>query len=312
MTPEPSEVHQRLDAFLAGRLPELSRSRLAALVSEGAVTVNGKAVKPSYKVQPGDDIAVTLPDIRPTQTVAQAIPLDVLFEDSELLVVNKPKGMATHPAPGSPDRTLVNALLAHCSDLSGIGGEERPGIVHRLDKDTTGLLVVAKTDFSHVALQKQIQSREAKRRYLALVWGRPTFEEAVIDAPIGRHPTDRVRMAAVRTGGRDAVTEVFVKERLGPCTLLECRLQTGRTHQIRVHCQLSGHPVVGDPTYGGLRKSGDRTLDERVVALHGQALHAYFLSFSHPRTGEALTLQAPLPAELTELLDFLRVGSAGP
>jgi 23S rRNA pseudouridine1911/1915/1917 synthase len=311
MSPAPEDAGRRLDAFLAERHPDLSRSRLADLVTEGAVTVNGKTVKPSYKVQTGDEIALTLPEVRPTETIAQAIPLDVLYEDAELLVVNKPKGMATHPAPGSPDKTLVNALLAHCTDLSGIGGEERPGIVHRLDKDTTGLLVVAKTDFSHAALQKQIQSREAKRRYLALVWGSPKFEEAVIDAPIGRHPTDRVRMAALKTGGRDAVTEVFVRERLGPCTLLECRLQTGRTHQIRVHCQLAGHPVVGDPLYGGLKKSGNPELDRRVGVLTGQALHAYFLGFTHPRTGEVLALEAPLPGPFAELLAFLKAGADG-
>lgn len=309
MTPQQSDAGRRLDAFLAEYQPELSRSRLADLISEGAVTVNGKTVKPSYKVQVGDAISLSLPEVRPTETVAQAIPLDVLYEDEELLVVNKPKGMATHPAPGSPDKTLVNALLAHCSDLSGIGGEERPGIVHRLDKDTTGLLVVAKTDFSHAALQKQIQSREAKRRYLALVWGSPKFEEAVIDAAIGRHPTDRVRMAALKTGGRDAVTEVYVKDRLGACTLLECRLQTGRTHQIRVHCQLAGHSVVGDSLYGGTKKSGNPELDKRVAALTGQVLHAYSLAFTHPRTGEPIALEAPLPPEFANLLHFLQTGT---
>jgi 23S rRNA pseudouridine1911/1915/1917 synthase len=306
MTVSQDNAGRRLDAFLAENLPDFSRSRLADLISEQAVTVNGKPVKPSYKVQAGDEISLTLPELRPARALAQDIPLDVLFEDTELLVVNKPKGMTTHPAPGSPDKTLVNALLAHCSDLSGIGGEERPGIVHRLDKDTSGLLVVAKTDFAHAALQKQIQDRTAKRRYLALVWGNPTFTEAVIDARIDRHPTDRVRMAAVRTGGRDAVTEVFVRERLGACCLLECRLQTGRTHQIRVHCQLAGHPVVGDHLYGGDKKSGDPERDRRVSLLTGQALHAFSLAFTHPRTSESLSFEAPLPTELATFLDFLR------
>ncbi len=306
MTVEPEDSGRRLDALLAENLPEFSRSRLADLISEGAVLVNAKPVKPSYKVQPGDEVSLTLPELRPARAQAEKIPLEIVFEDAELLVVSKPKGMATHPAPGSPGKTLVNALLAHCSDLSGIGGEERPGIVHRLDKDTSGLLVVAKTDFAHAALQKQIQDRTAKRRYLALVWGNPTFTEAVIDAQIARHPTDRVRMAAVKSGGRDAVTEVFVRERLGACALLECRLQTGRTHQIRVHCQLAGHPVVGDSVYGGNKKSGDPERDRHVSLLTGQALHAFSLAFTHPRTGEALSFEAPLPAEIETLLGFLR------
>jgi 23S rRNA pseudouridine1911/1915/1917 synthase len=306
MTVEPEDAGRRLDTFLAENLPEFSRSRLADLITEEAALVNGKPVKPSHKVQAGDTITLTLPELRPARVQAESIPLDILFEDAELLVVNKPKGMTTHPAPGSRTGTLVNALLAHCTDLSGVGGEERPGIVHRLDKDTSGLLVVAKTDFSHVALQKQIQDRTAKRRYLALVWGNPTFTEAVIDARIDRHPTDRVRMAAVKSGGREAVTEVFVRERLGACSLLECRLQTGRTHQIRVHCQLAGHPVVGDSVYGGDKKSGDPERDRRISLLTGQALHAFSLAFTHPRTGEALAFEAPLPTELASLLDFLR------
>ena len=297
----------RLDVFLTGRFPELSRARVQGLIGAGETAVNGAPVKPSYKVQPGDDISLNVPATTPARTVAQEIPLSVVYEDSDLLVIDKPRGMATHPAPGSPDKTLVNALLAHCTDLSGIGGEERPGIVHRLDKDTTGLLVVAKNDFAHHSLQAQIQSRDAKRRYLALVWGLPRFEEAEIDAPIGRHPHDRIRMSVVTDGsGRDARTDVFVRERLGGTTLLECRLHTGRTHQIRVHCQLAGHPVVGDSVYGGLRKIDDPALALRVAALHGQALHAFSLAFAHPRTGEPLAFQTPLPSEFAALLDFLR------
>jgi 23S rRNA pseudouridine1911/1915/1917 synthase len=232
--------------------------------------------------------------------------------------------MVVHPAPGAEDGTLVNALLGYATDLSGIGGVVRPGIVHRLDKDTTGLLVVAKNDHAHNELQRQIQKRTASRRYLALVWGRPAFEQAIVDVPIGRHPTDRKRMTVAEPGSsvtaRNAVTELRILETLEPnFTLIECVLQTGRTHQIRVHCAFAGFPVVGDPTYGGLRKvSADvlrgpllTQLNEKLAALHGQALHAFQLAFDHPTTGERMTFEAPPPPEMQELLDFLRALPAG-
>lgn len=313
-------ANQRLDVFLAERLPGVSRAQLQRLIGEQSVRVNGAPAKPSLRLQPGDRVvvgAVSAP--KPSDIAAEAIALDVVFEDRDLLVINKGKGMVVHPAPGAESGTLVNALLAHVEDLSGIGGVERPGIVHRLDKDTSGLLVVAKNDVAHNDLQRQIQAKTAVRKYLALVWGSPPFEQAVVDVPIGRHPTDRKRMAALdpETGhtARQAVTELSVRERLGPFTLVECVLQTGRTHQIRVHLTFAGFPVVGDSVYGGLRKIGSdkvrgaaaqAELGERVTALHGQALHAYHLSFDHPRTGERLTFEVPPPAEIADLLDRLR------
>ena len=284
-----TEAGGRLYAFLAEHLPEVSRSQAARWIDEGAVIVNGKAVKVSYKTQAGDTIGVTPPPMKSTELVPENIPLTIVFEDEDLLVIHKLKGMVVHPAPGARTGTLVHALLHHCKGrLSGIGGEERPGIVHRLDKDTSGLLVVAKNDVAHSHLQEQIQSRAAKRTYVALIWGSPNFEDALIEAPIDRHPNDRHRMAVSQPGdGREAATEVHVLERLGPMTLIECRLRTGRTHQIRVHCQFAGYPVVGDSVYGGLRK-----LD---IETQGQALHACKLEFTHPRTGEALSFELPLP-----------------
>lgn len=291
-----AEAGGRLDAFLAAHLPEVSRAQAARWIDEGAVLVNEKAVKVSYKTQVGDKIMVTPPPMKPTELVPEAIPLTILFEDDDLLVVNKAKGMVVHPAPGARTGTLVHALLAHCKGkLSGIGGEERPGIVHRLDKDTSGLLMVAKNDMAHRNLQEQIQSRAAKRTYVALVWGTPNFDDAVIEAPIDRHPGDRHKMAISEPGeGRDAATEVHVLERLGPMTLIQCRLRTGRTHQIRVHCQFAGYPVVGDSVYGGLRK-----LD---IETKGQALHACKLEFAHPRTGEPLSFEAPLPGYMRGII----------
>jgi 23S rRNA pseudouridine1911/1915/1917 synthase len=233
-------------------------------------------------------------------------------------VINKPKGMTVHPAPGSKHGTLVNAILAHSDDLSGIGGVERPGIVHRLDKDTSGLLVVAKTDIAHAALQKQMQERTAGRKYLAVVWGATRFNQAVVETPIGRHPQDRQKMAVIkdtsRYTARDAVTHLEARERFAHFTFLEARLETGRTHQIRVHCSYIGHPVVGDPTYGGVKRaipSAMGKLEQRELArlmeeLHGQALHAYSLSFEHPATGRWMTFEAPMPAEMDALVEWLK------
>ena len=315
-----ADAGRRFDVFLAEKMPDVSRSQVQRFIETQTARVNGAPARASVRLRPGDRVFVDAPgppeasDITP-----ETIALDVVFEDGDLLVINKAKGMVVHPAPGSESGTLVNALLAHCKDLSGIGGVERPGIVHRLDKNTTGLLVVAKNDNAHNDLQRQIQKKTAVRKYLALVWGRPSFMNAVVDVPIGRHPTDRKRMAVLEPGpgqaARQAVTELAVRESLGPFTLLECTLQTGRTHQIRVHCQFAGFPVVGDPVYGGLRKVGAEArgaaeLNGLVADLHGQALHAYHLSFDHPRTGERLTFEAAPPAEMTGLVERSRALAA--
>jgi len=313
-----SEHGVRLDVFLAERMRDVSRSQLQRLIGTRSVQVNGEPAKPSRRTELGDLVLVEIPQTTPTHIEAQEIPLDILFEDSDLLVLNKAKGMVVHPAPGAEDGTLVNALLAHCQDLSGIGGEERPGIVHRLDKDTTGVMMVAKNDVAHNSLTMQIQRRTASRRYKALIWGRPGFTEAVVDAAIGRHPTDRKRMAVIEPGSavaaRPAQTDVKVQEHMGPVTQIECALRTGRTHQIRVHCSYAGYPVVGDALYGGIRRVGaeivrgplQAQLNDTLAGLHGQALHAFHLSFDHPRTGERLTFEAPLPDELANLVTLLR------
>jgi len=306
---------ERLDAYLAARIPDLSRSAVGRLIEEGRVTVGGAPAKPSYKVRTGDRITVEIPPPAPTHLAAQDIPLDIVYEDSDIIVVNKPRGMTTHPAPGSPAGTLVNALLARTHDLSGVGGVQRPGIVHRLDKDTSGLIVVAKNDRAHVGLQAQIQKRTAGRRYAALVWGNTRFQKAVVDAPVGRHPVDRKKMAVVTEGtrARPAVTDLSVVERLGGFTLLEAWLRTGRTHQIRVHCAYIGHPVVGDPVYAGKRSLPGRfgtreraEFDRLLHAVGGQALHAYRLSFDHPLTGQKMDFEAPIPPDMQALLDWLR------
>ncbi|HEY3298677.1 MAG TPA: RluA family pseudouridine synthase [Armatimonadota bacterium] len=310
------DAEKRLDAYLTAQDAEISRSAFQRLIQEGCVIVNGKPAKVSYKVVPGDDIYYSIPPTKPSEVQAEELPLDIVYEDDDLLVINKPRGMVVHPAPGAPSGTLVNALLAHCKGLSAIGGVERPGIVHRLDKDTTGLIVVAKNDSAHHSLQKQIQARTAVRKYLALVWGNPKFERAVVDAPIGRHPVDRKKMAVIETSSphrsREAVTELRVLERFGPFTLIEAKLQTGRTHQVRVHAAYSGHPVVGDPAYSGNRRlqAGKRDFvaetNRFIENLGGQALHAYSLAFDQPRTGERLEFTAPPPKELEELIDYLR------
>ncbi|MBC8137513.1 MAG: RluA family pseudouridine synthase [Fibrella sp.] len=309
---------ERLDVFLAVRIPLFSRSQIQRIVGSGGAQINGVVAKPSAKVVPGDSVTLDVPPTRPTEIVAENIPLDVVYEDADLLVVNKQKGLVVHPAPGAASGTLVNALLYHRSDLSGIGGEERPGIVHRLDKDTSGLMMVAKNDLAHRHLQSQIQAKTAERRYLAYIWGRPQFNEAVIDAPIGRHATDRKKMAVVELGsdvvGRHAQTHVFMKEPSGAISLVECVLQTGRTHQIRVHCSYIGNPVVADPVYGGERKVSSEwvrdnalrnKLNEHIAAMQGQALHSYKLSFTHPRTDERLSFTLPLPPDMQTLQDLL-------
>jgi 23S rRNA pseudouridine1911/1915/1917 synthase len=317
---EDSSRNSRLDVYLAERMPELSRSHIQKLIAKAYVTVDGTPARAGHKVQPGETIRVTVPPPEPTDIQPEQIPLDVVYEDNQILVINKPKGMTVHPAPGSRTGTLVNAVVAYSDDLSGIGGVERPGIVHRLDKDTSGLLVVAKTDLAHASLQSQIQTRTAERRYMAIVWGATKFNEAVVDAPIGRHPTDRQKQAVIkdtdRYTAREAITHLTVLERFEGFTLIEAKLDTGRTHQIRVHCSFIGHPVVGDPTYGGTKRaipSVYSKLDQRDLArlidgLRGQALHAFSLSFDHPVTGERLSFTAPLPPDIEALLEWLRHG----
>lgn len=306
---------ERLDAFVASQIPDLSRSAVGRLIDEGCITVNGASVKPSYKLKAGDEVYVEVPPAVETDICAEEIPLDIVYDDSDIVVINKARGMTTHPAPGAPDGTLVNALLACVTDLSGVGGVQRPGIVHRLDKDTSGLIVVAKNDAAHVNLQDQIQKRTASRKYLAVVWGDTKFEKAVVDAPIGRHPSDRKKMAIVtdESRSRTAVTDVTVVERLDGFTLLEAALRTGRTHQIRVHCSYIGHPVVGDPVYGGKRhlparfgKKEQADFEQLIAKLGGQALHAYRLSFDHPKTGKRMEFEAEVPSEMQSVIDWLR------
>ncbi|GAB4452140.1 MAG: RluA family pseudouridine synthase [Armatimonadaceae bacterium] len=313
-----AERGQRLDAFLSSKMKDHSRTSLQRAIDAGAVTVNGSMGKSGQKMQAGDLVHIALQPPGPSQVTAEEIPLDIVYEDNDLLVLNKPKNMVVHPAPGAEEGTLVNALLAHCNNLSGVGGELRPGIVHRLDKDTSGLMMVAKNDVAHHGLQEQIQKRTAKRRYMALVWGRPPWNEAVIDAPVSRHPNDPRRMAIAppnsRAAARHAITEVTVRERLGLFTLLECNLQTGRTHQIRLHCEFAGYPVVGDPIYGGLRRVPNSAMEpkyassvnERIADLNGQLLHAYALSFVHPTSGKKMEFEQPLHDEFQAFLDFLR------
>lgn len=312
----PESDGERIDSYLASQFPDISRSGFQRLIEEGCVTVDGSTARPSRKLKAGEVVDYAIPAAKPTEISPEALPLDIVYEDDDVIVLNKAKGMVVHPAPGAPAGTLVNALLAHCKGLSTIGGVERPGIVHRLDKDTSGLMIVAKNDAAHVALQKQIQSRVAERKYLALVWGNPRFEEAVVDAPMGRHPTHRKKMAvidfATTNRSKEAVTDLRVLERYGPFTLIEAKLHTGRTHQVRVHAAYAGHPVVGDPLYSGdLRiRAGKRDfmmdVNRLIDELHGQALHAYSLSFDHPRTGERMTFTAQMPKEMAALVDYLR------
>jgi 23S rRNA pseudouridine1911/1915/1917 synthase len=305
-----SEAGERLDRALASWLPDMTRSAIQRLIDEGNARVEGRGVKSGHKLRPGERVDVVVPRPRPTDLTPEPIPLDVVYEDEDVLVINKPKGLVVHPAPGHAHGTLVHAVLAHAGEeLSGIGGEERPGIVHRLDRDTSGLILVAKTDPAHESLQRQIGARTVERRYLAVVRGAPKFERAEVDACIGRHPTDRKRMAVLPSTAhpppRPALTELQVLERFPGFALLEARLQTGRTHQIRVHCAYIGHPIVGDPLYGPRLKDPHipPAVRRAIEALEGQALHAYRLSFDHPRTGQRLTFTAPPPADTQAVLD---------
>ncbi len=286
---------RRLDVFLADREKELSRSHIQKLIEGGAVLVNGRAVKANYKLRTGDSVEIHVPEVQEWKILPEAIPLDVLYEDEDIIVINKARGMVVHPAAGVSSGTLVNALLYHCKDLSGINGVIRPGIVHRLDKDTSGVMVAAKNDAAHVDLAEQIRLKTAHRIYQALVLGTIAEEKGVIRAPIGRHPTERKKMAVV-PNGKEATTHFRVLERFSSYTFVECRLQTGRTHQIRVHMAYIGHPLLGDPKYG--KKS--------PFAIEGQALHSAELMLTHPRTKERLRFAAAMPADMEEILCTLR------
>jgi 23S rRNA pseudouridine1911/1915/1917 synthase len=335
------EAGERLDRLLARHIVELSRSRLKALIEAGAVEIDGGTIRdPSHRVNSGAAIAVDVPPPEPAKPAPEPIPLKVVYEDDDIIVIDKPKNLVVHPAAGHWTGTLVNALIAHCGDsLSGVGGERRPGIVHRLDKDTTGLMVVAKNDRAHRALAAQFADHGRggepfERRYLAFVWGAPERPHGVIDAPIDRNPRARDRMA-VRAGGREAVTHWQVLERYGgePATVpggkakrsketepvasfLDCRLETGRTHQIRVHLASLGHPLMGDETYGagfrtkaGLLPPGAQAA---LASLGRQALHSYILTVKHPKSGEILTFRSELPPDLARLRDELVRGRVGP
>lgn len=297
--PETGEA--RLDAYLAAQEElGLSRSRIKALLSEDLVTVNGRQAKASQGVSPGDEIRVVVPDPKPVEVAAEEIPLDVVHEDEDVLVINKQRGLVVHPAAGHWSGTLVNAVLDHVEDLEGIGGELRPGIVHRLDKDTTGLLVVAKNELAMASLTEQIREHQARRVYWALVHGNEMLPETGrVEAPIGRHPSDRKRMAVNTKNGKEAVTHFRVLERYKGYSLVECRLETGRTHQIRVHMAFIGHPVVADPVYG-TRKAH--------LGMPPQALHARELGFFHPRSGEWCQFTAEPPADMMAVVEWLRQG----
>ena len=305
---------ERLDLFLRTRCPQHSRSSIQALIKAGAIRVNGKKSRPAYLVQPGDAIAVELPEPEPLAARPEPLPLSIAYEDDDLLVVNKAAGMTVHPAPGATEGTLVNALLHHCRDLSGINGALRPGIVHRLDKETSGLLLVAKRDTSHRTLAASLQAHQIERRYAALVWGVLREESGRIEASIGRHPKNRKKMAVI-ADGRAAATNFKVAERFPFTSLVECRLETGRTHQIRVHLAHIGHPVFGDPVYGGrdqargIRPEYQRQAKWMLTLIKRQALHAKKLRFVHPTTGEIMEFTAPLPEDFQAALEAARMES---
>ncbi len=301
---------ERLDRFLADQLPDLTRSQLKKLIDEGHVLLDGVPAKAGGKLKGGEALEIVLPEPEPAAALPQEIPLRVLYEDEHLIVIDKPAGMVVHPAPGHSGGTLVNALLHYCTDLAGVGGTLRPGIVHRLDKDTSGVLVASKNDAAHLHLAAQFKAHSITRRYLALVHGLVTPDRGTIDAPIGRHPVDRKRMSSQARSGRRAVTHWQVLRRYDQdrLSLVELRLETGRTHQIRVHLSERHWPIVGDPVYGhGSRGNAlaDPELRKLVQQLHRQALHARLLGFVHPVSGAYLEQSSPLPADLQALLDYL-------
>lgn len=312
-------ANRRIDKFLSSNLHlpllhkegikgrSLSRSFIQRLIDNGRVTVSGKTVKTSYKLKIGDEIKIEFPELKPPSVKPEPIPLDIVYEDESVIVVNKSAGMVVHPAGGTYSGTLVNALLYHCRDtLSGIGGVERPGIVHRLDKDTSGLLMVAKDDFTHRHLSKQLKDRTIVRKYLALVKGNIKEDSKRIEMPIGRHVSDRKKMSTKTRKGRLAITEFKVVERFGDYTLLEVRLKTGRTHQIRVHLSSIGHPVAGDRVYGKNKVQEARDKRQEIMEIHRQMLHANTLGFIHPKTGGYLEFETSIPADMESILKFIK------
>lgn len=292
----PEQQNERIDKAVASFGDDWSRTQVQQWIKEGFLTVNDAPVKTNYKCQANDKIEINLPDPEELDVVPEEMNLEIYYEDSDVLVVNKPKGMVVHPAPGHLTGTLVNGLMAHCTDLSGINGVLRPGIVHRIDKDTSGLLMVAKNDMAHESLVNQLVEKTVTRRYKAVVHGVIQHDQGTIDAPIGRDKQDRQSMTVTKAGGKDAVTHFKVLERFKDFSYIECQLETGRTHQIRVHMKYIGFPLAGDPKYG----------PRKTLEIGGQALHAGILGFIHPRTGEYLEFEAPLPEDFTSLLDQLK------
>ncbi|MHC1718466.1 MAG: RluA family pseudouridine synthase [Acidaminococcaceae bacterium] len=292
------DVGKRADVFLAEKL-NLSRANVQKMMEAERITVGSKLVKANHKVKDGELFVVRYQEAVPLELIAENIPIDILYEDQDVIVINKARGMVVHPAAGNYTGTLVNALLYHCKNLSGINGVIRPGIVHRLDKDTSGVMIVAKNDVAHTSLSEQIQSKSAKRSYLVVVRGNVKQDNGRIETLIGRDSKDRKKMAVVSKNGREAITEYEVLERFGRFTLLQCRLLTGRTHQIRVHLEYLGYPVVGDPKYSP---------QKIPFAINGQALHSYELTFKHPRTGEEMSFTAPIPEDMNKIITRLRNG----
>nr|WP_256256376.1 RluA family pseudouridine synthase [Paenibacillus sp. BC26] len=293
-----ADAGERLDKFVTESIEEgsVSRTMVQDWIKSGAVLVNERQVKANYKLAVADVVTVIIPEPEEAVIEPQNIPLDVVYEDSDVIVINKPRGMVVHPAPGHYSGTVVNALMYHCKDLSGINGVLRPGIVHRIDKDTSGLIMAAKNDLAHASLAAQLKAHTVTRKYLALVHGTMPHEHGTVDAPIGRDPQDRKVFIVTQRGSKEAVTHFQVAERLGDFTLLELKLETGRTHQIRVHMKYIGHPLAGDPIYGR----------NKTIGLKGQALHAAVLGFDHPRTGEYLEFSAPIPSDMEHELMILR------
>lgn len=291
------QVGERIDRFLQTENPDMSRAKIQKMIQDGFVTVNQSVVKSNYKVRDRDVIVFTVPEPTEANIEAENIPLDILYEDSDMIIVNKARGMVVHPAPGNYTGTLVNALLYHCDDLSGINGELRPGIVHRLDKDTSGVMVAAKNDTAHQSLAEQIGEKSASRTYLTIVHGNLREDSGTVNAPIGRHPIDRKQMAVTEKNSKHAVTHFHVLERFGKYTFLECRLETGRTHQIRVHMAYIGHPVIADPKY---------SRSKVPFAIEGQALHSAELRLKHPVSGEEMVFEAPMPTDMEKILHKLR------
>lgn len=298
VTAEAEDAGTRADVFLAAKLG-VSRSNMQKLLEDGRVKRGEKIIKANYKVRAGEMFVVDIPEPEPIEAVPENIPLDIIYEDDDVVVLNKARGMVVHPAPGNYTGTLVNALLYHCSNLSGINSAIRPGIVHRLDKDTSGIMIVAKNDAAHISLSQQIQSKTAVRTYLAVVRGNIKTDSGTIETQIARDKTDRKKMAVVKDGGRDAITDYEVMERFGKYTLVRCKLRTGRTHQIRVHMEYLGYPLVGDPKYSPMKTP---------FGIKGQALHSHTLEFTHPRTGERMKFEAPLPEDMHKIITRLHNG----